>query len=507
MTAHESKPWFIVIAGTDGAGKSTISGRVRDSRDFTSVKVWHHRPSALPRRSHADGAPASDPHAAKPYAYLLSILKVFYMFLDYVVGWWVKVGPARRQGSNVVLERGWLDLIVDPRRYRLKPHPRLIPVLYRLLPSPDATFVLVADPAILIARKNEISRSELERQTAQWRHLALRANYRIQIVPSAQSLEDTIRDVSKRIKGLRPRSIHVSRLASIKIHGREYLVRRGIGRAASMACLMYHPVKAGANLSWTFARVVAAAGASRLLPPGNLEPAVRARLEDVGVDASAIVAAKVDVARHRAAVLVESREDRFLICKVATSPTGVKALQREAASLELAAAQMSAPLLVPNVIGQDDGILVTTGTRFVPRSCAWYLPPAVAKAIVRFSVTSGFSHGDFAPWNILFSDKGWTVIDWEDALPSPHPMWDLVHYVVQSHVLLRRPSLADIHAGLDGEGAIGEMWRAGAAVVGSTGDSVRRAFENYMRVNARRLDSSTRGDRAAAARAQLASLI
>lgn len=45
-------------------------------------------------------------------------------------------------------------------------------------------------------------------------------------------------------------------------------------------------------------------------------------------------------------------------------------------------------------------------------------------------------HGDFAPWNLLRTTEGLRAIDWEDARLEGFPGFDLVHFVIQTGVLM-----------------------------------------------------------------------
>ena len=45
-------------------------------------------------------------------------------------------------------------------------------------------------------------------------------------------------------------------------------------------------------------------------------------------------------------------------------------------------------------------------------------------------------HGDFAPWNLRGQAGRRTVIDWEKACPHGPPLWDLLHYEVQTGILV-----------------------------------------------------------------------
>ena len=49
-------------------------------------------------------------------------------------------------------------------------------------------------------------------------------------------------------------------------------------------------------------------------------------------------------------------------------------------------------------------------------------------------------HGDFAPWNIKATPRGWAILDWERGELSGVPGWDWFHFVIQPRVLVSRMS-------------------------------------------------------------------
>lgn len=53
-------------------------------------------------------------------------------------------------------------------------------------------------------------------------------------------------------------------------------------------------------------------------------------------------------------------------------------------------------------------------------------------------VRSVVFHGDFTPWNLRQRGTDWTVIDWEKACTHGPPLWDLLHYEVQTAILVNR---------------------------------------------------------------------
>ena len=165
-----------MVVGPDGTGKSTLAaGLVEASRAaFAGVLHVHWRPGLLPRAGSLVGVEAGDPtrpHANPPHGRLVSLGLLAYDWLDFFLGTWLRILPLRAKGGLIVMERGWFDMAVDPRRYRLDVPHRLVEALGRFLPGPDTAFVLQADAKILHDRKAELPVSELARQTSRWHQI------------------------------------------------------------------------------------------------------------------------------------------------------------------------------------------------------------------------------------------------------------------------------------------------------------------------------------------------
>jgi O-antigen/teichoic acid export membrane protein/thymidylate kinase len=160
---------LVLIVGPDGVGKSSLAeGLAAAGLAGHAIVRLHQRARLLPRHTHHDG-PVREPHAAAPYARWLAVLKVAYMYVDVVLGWLIRLRPAVRRGDVVLLERGWWDLVVDPRRYRLRGIGALARALGRLMPRPDLVLVLEAPPDLIRGRVPELPEPELARQIAAWR--------------------------------------------------------------------------------------------------------------------------------------------------------------------------------------------------------------------------------------------------------------------------------------------------------------------------------------------------
>jgi len=182
----------LTVAGPDGTGKSTLCDALIDGvlRDREVLRV-HHRFGVLPARG-GDRTAATEPHREEPYPAPIAALKAVALFADFWLGWLLRARPFVRRGGWVLLERGWWDLAVDPRRYRLRPGGRLVRALGRLLPQADVLLVLEGAPAMLRARKQELPEAELERQVRAWHEVVPSGVRRVHLDTSV-SLDEVVR--------------------------------------------------------------------------------------------------------------------------------------------------------------------------------------------------------------------------------------------------------------------------------------------------------------------------
>jgi thymidylate kinase len=165
---RQQRGGVIVIAGPDGAGKSMLSSVLRAvAFGSAPVQLVHHRFRVLPQRENAN-VDVTRPQEQRPYPSWLSWVKSGYLYVDYQLGWQLRVRPFVRRGGWVILERGWWDVAIDQRRYRLRSSGWLLRILGRLLPRPDLVIVLRASAQTLLSRKAELSTAEFERQLNDW---------------------------------------------------------------------------------------------------------------------------------------------------------------------------------------------------------------------------------------------------------------------------------------------------------------------------------------------------
>jgi hypothetical protein len=272
-------------------------------------------------------------------------------------------------------------------------------------------------------------------------------------------------------------------------------------QAAYSSIHIYHPVTVKGLLGWEVARGAAAVGAFRLLP-GNAAPPDEV-MECLSSNAIGYRSLAVARANHPARYLVLLLDDswhRTGVAKMAFDQSGRDALDKEASAITAAAKVLTGRVRPPRLESVADGLLVLEPVDWRPRLAPWRLPGEVARELGAYSKmaaeTHGSSgsaaHGDFAPWNLLRTNDGWVVLDWEHSSRSKPPFFDLWHYLVQAHSLLGRPSTQALLRGLDGR----RGWVRTALVSYAEGSGMqpveaRTFFDSYIRASADQLEGKS----------------
>ncbi len=188
---------MIAVLGSDGSGKSTVikdlQQRVRPL--FRRTECYHLRPTLICTKR--DGTPVVDPHGQPKRSAFMSWVKSLYWWVEYTGGYVLRIWPALIRSTVVIFDRYVDDLGVDPKRYRWGGGERLAQWLKRAVPQPELIFILDAPPDVLLARKQEVSYAELERQRLAYRQLAEQPDYHL--IDAARPVSDIARDMELHI--------------------------------------------------------------------------------------------------------------------------------------------------------------------------------------------------------------------------------------------------------------------------------------------------------------------
>jgi hypothetical protein len=265
------------------------------------------------------------------------------------------------------------------------------------------------------------------------------------------------------------------------------------------ALSVYHPVTARSRAGWEVARLIAGRGLFRMRRGYGLLP------REVWEAAAPLVKHGGTVAVARAnhpgrfvGLVIGPKGEPTAFLKVARDSLGAAALRREWQALERFGPLLPPPLFAPRVLDRAEGLLVLEPVKWVARAAPWRMSREVAYALGRFfrinasnqNPSLGLAHGDCAPWNLLRTESGWALIDWENSAEGMPALYDLFHFFVQSSVELRRPTRNAIVDGLNLKGRVGESIEAFAAGSELDPRGCRLQFHEYLRISAARVKPS-----------------
>ena len=512
---------IVVIAGPDGSGKSTLADTLPllCEGPFRRSLHIHWRPGLLPSLGTIVGRPAgdpTDPHGRPAHGMWLSSAALVYYWIDFLLGSWLRVLPIRARTGLVVVERGWWDIAVDPRRYGMQVSPRMVAALGRLLPSPDLVLTLEAPVETLSERKGELPAPEAQRQMDAWRRIVPRRIPQA-VLDVSESIDDAAASareiVFERLSARALRRLGSGWIGLPHTRSPRWILPRGPRRAAVAGLSIYQPVTLKGRIGWELARIAASLGAFRFIPRSQLPPRIvrEALASHIPARATLASARANHPGRYTVAVITEAGETTA-IAKVASDEEGRARLHAEAEALSRFGPCLGSSVRAPSIIAREDGLLLLEPAAWRPRRRPWVLPIEVAQACGEFfrcqasrEGSKGGAHGDLAPWNLLRTESGWMVVDWEDARDDAPPFFDVFHYLVQSHALLGHPSRKQLLQGLStGNGWVGSALRAYGTAARVPPFKAVDLFPQYLQATVVALDARTRdGRRGIAARRSL----
>ena len=188
---------FLAFLGPDGVGKSTVIAEVERqvAPAFRRQARFHLRPNF--GKQQGASVTVNNPHSKPPRGFLGSMAKLGLWWADYVAGYFLSVYPKLIRSTLVMFDRYADDLAVDPKRYRFGGPLWMARFLGRIVPRPDLTFVLVADPEIIQARKAEVPLAETSRQVKEYQNLAQRKG--VIVVEAGRPVEEVVQDIVNEI--------------------------------------------------------------------------------------------------------------------------------------------------------------------------------------------------------------------------------------------------------------------------------------------------------------------
>lgn len=168
--------YCVAFLGTDGSGKSTLIESVKEPIEkmmHSKIHYEHLRPNLLPSLARLAGkpvkeGPTTNPHGGKVAGWIPSLMRFAYYYVDYVIGYWLKIYPILvKRPSMVFFDRYYYEYMIDPRRCAVKLPRGWARFWSWFIPKPDLILCLGGDPEKIFARKPETSLEEVGRQVSE----------------------------------------------------------------------------------------------------------------------------------------------------------------------------------------------------------------------------------------------------------------------------------------------------------------------------------------------------
>ena len=179
---HWNKGVTISFSGVDGAGKSTVLDSVNvelQKKYRKKTVVLRHRPSILPilstlihGKSKAEKIALNKlPRQGSNVSTFSSFFRFMYYYTDYILGQFYIYFKYTIRGYAILYDRYYFDFIIDSKRSNIVLPQWLIKWCYALVFKPNVNVFLYAEPKVILSRKQEMSKEDIEKLTKGYRNL------------------------------------------------------------------------------------------------------------------------------------------------------------------------------------------------------------------------------------------------------------------------------------------------------------------------------------------------
>ena len=150
---------IVGVLGRDGTGKSTLINSIEEEFSFCyrDVVKYHLYPGFFLSHDKRTADDYTTPHIRRRYNKIVSELKLGFFLFEYFLGYWMKVYPKKLNHYLVIFDRYFVDVLVDPLRYRQAEKSFLAKLVHRLIPKPDMWLILDASTESVLMRKQELT--------------------------------------------------------------------------------------------------------------------------------------------------------------------------------------------------------------------------------------------------------------------------------------------------------------------------------------------------------------
>jgi thymidylate kinase len=190
---------FCVVLGPDGVGKSTTIQRLQLELQtiFGPCRKERWRPGII--RKVTPDTSSRMPHAKSQRGGFSSTLFVFWLALDFSIGYAISAYPEMARSETIIFDRYFHDLLIDPKRYRYAGPMWLARLISRFMPPRKALFIILdAEEGVILSRKQELPLHELRRQRKAYRNFGSRAPSSM-IISTEKPVDEIVAEIIDKI--------------------------------------------------------------------------------------------------------------------------------------------------------------------------------------------------------------------------------------------------------------------------------------------------------------------
>jgi thymidylate kinase len=139
------------------------------------------------------------PHAKSQRGGFSSTLFVFWLALDFSIGYAISAYPEMARSETIIFDRYFHDLLIDPKRYRYAGPMWLARLISRFMPPRKALFIILdAEEGVILSRKQELPLHELRRQRNAYRNFGSRAPSSM-IISTEKPVDEIVAEIIDKI--------------------------------------------------------------------------------------------------------------------------------------------------------------------------------------------------------------------------------------------------------------------------------------------------------------------
>ena len=184
----------VCFLGTDGSGKTFILSKVKNKIGdrFYNCNSFHLRPFLLKKNKNVK---VTNPHDTNSWPFIIAMIKLSYWIFIYH---FKNNFHGNREMTLNLWDRYIHDILIDPRRYKLKENEKIYKFFIKLAPNPTHIFVIKTNPRLSYKRKGELSVKIIKK--LQNKYLKLINNYNnVTIINNSNNFKKTTNIILKKI--------------------------------------------------------------------------------------------------------------------------------------------------------------------------------------------------------------------------------------------------------------------------------------------------------------------